>query len=135
MDHFAFVIFHASQVTIYCSRDDLRYSSVELSRYPLSFVDDVLTLQATPDIQHTYIFSDLLIFRVEAQALFRTRLRQGRCGCNHGSQYTRHHGQGRIEEANREYEVPSVNGTVASVEEYRGVSASRDNIGRRLHLL
>lgn len=68
---------------------------------------------------------------MEAHALLCPRLRQGGCGCNHGSQYTRHHGQGRTEEADREHEVPGVHGTVAPVEEHRGVSASRRQPNRR----
>lgn len=59
-------------------------------------------------------------------------LRQGGCGCNHGSQCTRHHGQGRTEEADREHEVPGVHGTVAPVEEHRGVSASWCRSNRHL---
>lgn len=51
-------------------------------------------------------------------------MRQGGCGYHHGSQCTRYHGQGRTEEADREYEIPGVHGTVASVEEHCGVSAS-----------
>lgn len=36
-----------------------------------------------------------------------------------GRQYARRHGQGRSEEADREHEVPGVDGALASLEEHR----------------
>lgn len=66
-----------------------------------------------------------------AHAQLCPRLRQGGCGCNHGSQYTRHHGQGRTEEADREHEIPGVHGTVAPVKKHCGVSAPRHQPNRR----
>ncbi|KAJ8681548.1 hypothetical protein QAD02_017340 [Eretmocerus hayati] len=43
------------------------------------------------------------------------------CGCNHGSQCTRQHGQGRTEEADREHEVPGQHGAVAPLQEHRRI--------------
>lgn len=93
------------------------------AKSPLSIVPDETSFALQTD--HLIdTFSRPIDFPVEAHALLCPRLRQGGCGCNHGSQYTRHHGQGRTEEADREHEVPGVHGTVASVKEHRGVSAS-----------
>lgn len=81
--------------------------------------DKTLALQA----EHPIAGGDPIDFPVEAHALFHSRLLLGGCGYNHGSQCTRHHGQGRTEEADREHEISGVHGTVASLEEHRGVSA------------
>lgn len=40
-----------------------------------------------------------------------------------GRQYARRHGQRRSEEADREYEVPGVDGALASLEEHCSVSS------------
>lgn len=94
------------------------------AKSPLSVVPDETSFALQTD--HLIgTFSRPIDFPVEAHALLCSRLRQGGCGCNHGFQYTRHHGQGRTEEADREHEVPGVHGTVAPVKEHRGVSASR----------
>lgn len=50
---------------------------------------------------------------------------------NHGSQCTRHHGQGITEEANREHGLPGSHGTVVAFEKHRGVSAPRRLSHRR----
>lgn len=93
------------------------------AKSPLSIVSDETSFALQTD--HLIgTFSRPIDFPVEAHALLCPRLRQGGCGYNHGSQYTRHHGQGRTEEADREHEVPGVHGTVAPVKEHRGVSAS-----------
>lgn len=52
----------------------------------------------------------------------------GGCGCNHGSQCTRQHGQGRTAQADREHEVPSQHGAVATVKEHCRVSLNNNNI-------
>lgn len=89
------------------------------AKSPLSVVPDETSFALQTD--HLIgTFSRPIDFPVEAHALLCPRLRQGGCGCNHGSQYTRHHGQGRTEEADREHEVPGVHGTVAPVKEHRG---------------
>ena len=48
----------------------------------------------------------------------------GGCGCNHGSQCARQHGQGRTAEADREHEVPGQHGPMAPLQEHRRVSTS-----------
>lgn len=68
------------------------------AKSPLSVVPDETSFALQTD--HLIgTFSRPIDFPVEAHALLCPRLRQGGCGCNHGSQYTRHHGQGRTEEA------------------------------------
>lgn len=45
-------------------------------------------------------------------------------GAPDGRQYASRHGQGRSEEADREHEVPGVDGALAAVEEHRRVSTT-----------
>lgn len=122
-DRFAFAVFNDLPPDHY----DDPSSTLES---PLSIVPDETSFMLQTD-HPIGTFSRPIDFPVEAHALFCPRLRQGGCGCNHGFQYTRHHGQGRTEEADREHEVPGVHGTVAPVQEHRGVSASRRQPNRR----
>lgn len=126
---FAFVVFHERIYRRRCDRQmrSLGYSLLRETEFPLFLSSPGETIVRVtgivPDSYSQAVPSLLISCR-------RTRhpvpdLRQGGCGCNHGSQCTRHHGQGRTEEADREHEVSGVHGTVAPVEKHRGVSASR----------
>lgn len=127
-DRFALVYFmndilqFAVMISRILSRD--RVSSFPRSRWDIAFALQVV---------HPIALSQRPIDFPVTHALFRSRLRQGGCGCNHGSQCTRHHGQGRTEKADREHEVPGVHGTVAPVKKHRGVSALRRQPNRHLH--
>lgn len=127
-DRFA-LVFHERYIAVYC--DDLSNTFARSCfLFPsFSMRHRVRVTGSTPDSA----FSAVLLIFPEAHALFRSRLRQGGCGCNHGSQCTRHHGQGRTEKADREHEVPGVHGAVALVKKHRGVSALRRQPNRHLH--